>query len=37
MPLHTILPSTPRLDELVAAVVLDGRCLLPVKEKAVLY
>jgi hypothetical protein len=33
MPHHAFIPSTPRLDELVAAVQLEGRSPFPVKEK----
>src|SRR5688572_8343119 len=37
MSLYTILPSTPRLDELVAAVVLGDQSPLPTDGNAVLY
>jgi hypothetical protein len=37
MSLHTLLPSTPRLDQLVAEVVLVDRSPLPVNGKTVLY
>jgi hypothetical protein len=33
MPLHTIVPSTPRLDKLVAAVVLGECSPFPVNEE----
>ncbi|KAH8726664.1 hypothetical protein GQ44DRAFT_825651 [Phaeosphaeriaceae sp. PMI808] len=37
MSLYTVLPSTPRLDELVAAVVLGDQSLFPVRENTILY
>jgi hypothetical protein len=37
MSLHTVVPSTPGLDRLVAAVPLEGYRIFPVKEGTILY